>query len=219
MKILLLEDDLILNEIITEFLESIDFEVTSCFDGEDALSQLYSSIYDLLLLDVNVPNMNGFELLAKLREENITTPAIFITSLNQMDDLKKGFDIGCNDYIKKPFELQELELRINNLRNLFNIDTSILTLDTNITINTKELILNNDGIIHHLPQKEAKILIYLVNHADKIVTHEELISNVWGYEETPSSSTLRTYIKNLRKMLGEEYIQTKKGVGYSFNKK
>lgn len=219
MKILLLEDDLILNEIITEFLESKNFDVTSTFDGEDALTQLYSNIYDLLLLDVNVPNMNGFELLGKLREEKITTPAIFITSLNQMDDLKTGFEVGCNDYIKKPFELQELELRINNIKKLFNIDASILKLGENITLNTQELVLNNDGIIHNLPQKEAKILIYLANHAEKIVTHDELISNVWGYEETPSSSTLRTYIKNLRKMLGEECIQTKKGVGYSFNKK
>ncbi|WP_419782694.1 response regulator transcription factor [Malaciobacter marinus] len=219
MNILLLEDDLILNEIITEYLENKDFEVTSTYDGEDALSYLFSNIYDLLLLDVNVPNINGFEILKRLRDEGITTPSIFITSLNQIDDLKKGFDVGCNDYIKKPFELEELGLRIENIKKTFNINANILQIEENITFNTQDLILNNDGIIHHLPQKEAKILIYLVNNANKIIPHEELISNVWGYEDTPSSSTLRTYIKNLRKILSDEYIQTKKGVGYSFNKK
>ncbi len=219
MNILLLEDDLILNEIITEYLESKDYNVTSTYDGEDALLNLFSNIYDLLLLDVNVPNINGFEILQRLKQEGITTPSIFITSLNQIDDLKKGFEIGCNDYIKKPFELEELGLRIDNIKKLFNIDTNIIKIDENIEVNTQDLILNNDGIIHHLPQKEAKILIYLVTHPNKIISHEELISNIWTYEETPSSSTLRTYIKNLRKILADEYIQTKKGVGYSFNKK
>ncbi|AXH08516.1 DNA-binding response regulator [Malaciobacter halophilus] len=219
MNILLLEDDLILNEIITEYLETKEFTVTSTYDGEDALSNLFSNIYDLLLLDVNVPNINGFEILKRLRQEGITTPSIFITSLNQIDDLKKGFDVGCNDYIKKPFELEELGLRIENIKKTFNIDANSLIIDENITFDTKDLILNNDGIIHHLPQKESKILIYLINNANKIVSHDELISNVWGYEETPSSSTLRTYIKNLRKILSDEYIQTRKGVGYSFNKK
>ncbi|AXH13725.1 response regulator transcription factor [Malaciobacter mytili] len=219
MNILLLEDDLILNEIITEYLESKDYTVTSTYDGEDALINLFSNIYDLLLLDVNVPNINGFEILQRLRQEGITTPSIFITSLNQIDDLKKGFEIGCNDYIKKPFELEELGLRIDNIKKLFNIDTNIIKIDENIEFNTQDLILKNDGIIHHLPQKEAKILAYLVNHPNKIISHEELISNIWTYEETPSSSTLRTYIKNLRKILADEYIQTKKGVGYSFNKK
>ncbi|MFY9074960.1 response regulator transcription factor [Malaciobacter mytili] len=219
MNILLLEDDLILNEIITEYLELKDYTVTSTYDGEDALINLFSNIYDLLLLDVNVPNINGFEILQRLRQEGITTPSIFITSLNQIDDLKKGFEIGCNDYIKKPFELEELGLRIDNIKKLFNIDTNIIKIDENIEFNTQDLILKNDGIIHHLPQKEAKILAYLVNHPNKIISHEELISNIWTYEETPSSSTLRTYIKNLRKILADEYIQTKKGVGYSFNKK
>ncbi|RXJ86044.1 response regulator transcription factor [Arcobacter sp. CECT 8985] len=219
MKILLLEDDLILNEIITEYLESKNFEVTSTYDGEDALTKLFSSIYDILLLDVNVPNINGFEILQRLREEGITTPSIFITSLNQIDDLKKGFDVGCNDYLKKPFELEELGLRIDNLKKTFNIDANIIKIDENIILNTRDFILNNEGITHNLPQKEAKILIYLVNNANKIVTHEELISNIWSYEETPNASTLRTYIKNLRKILSEDYIQTKKGVGYSFNKK
>ncbi len=219
MNILLLEDDLILNEIITEYLESKDYTVTSTYDGEDALTNLFSNIYDLLLLDVNVPNINGFEILQRLRQEKITTPSIFITSLNQIDDLKKGFEVGCNDYIKKPFELEELGLRIDNIKKLFNIDTNIIKIDENIEFNIQDLILTNEGIIHHLPQKEAKILAYLVNHPNQIISHEELISNIWTYEETPSSSTLRTYIKNLRKVLADEYIQTKKGVGYSFNKK
>jgi len=103
MKILLLEDDEILNEIISSFLLKKGYIVESLFDGVEAQDILYTKSFDLLLLDVNVPNINGFDLLKDLRGHNINTPTIFITSLNETEDLKEGFLSGCDDYIKKPF--------------------------------------------------------------------------------------------------------------------
>ena len=121
MKILLLEDDLILNEILEEHLNNKDFQVITTFSSNEAIKYIYSQTFDLLLLDVNVPDLNGFELLKELRNNNILTPTIFITSLNMVEDMQKGFDSGCDDYIKKPFELKELELRINNIKRLLLI--------------------------------------------------------------------------------------------------
>ena len=115
MNILLLEDDTILSEIITEHLSEEGYIVVSVYDGEEAYDKIVSARYDLLLFDVNVPSINGFELLKLLKEQQINIPTIFITSLNSGNDLKKGFEIGCDDYLKKPFELVELDVRINHL--------------------------------------------------------------------------------------------------------
>jgi len=112
MKILLLEDDIILQEIIEEFLVERGYDVESFFDGEKALDAIGAGSYDMLLLDVNVPNIDGFEILSYLREIGNTTPAIYITSLASIADLKKGFDLGADDYLKKPFELEELKALI-----------------------------------------------------------------------------------------------------------
>ena len=219
MKILLLEDDLILNEIIEEFLQDLGYNVTSVFDGMKASEIIYDENFDLLILDVNVPNMTGFEFLKSLRDNNITTPAIFITSLDSVDDVEEGFKSGADDYLKKPFELKELELRINNIKRLLHMDDDELIIDENIKFNAKLNYINNDSIQTKLPLKEAQILKYLLNNTNRCVSQDELISNIWSYEDAPTSSTIRTYIKNIRKIIGEEYIETIKGVGYRFNKK
>jgi DNA-binding response OmpR family regulator len=219
MKILLLEDDLILNEIIKEFLDSLDYEVTTVFDGLKASEAIYDEHFDLLILDVNVPNMNGFEFLKSLRDNNITTPAIFITSLNTVEDIEEGFKSGADDYLKKPFELKELELRINNIKRLLHLEKDELTIGENIKFNTKLNYIEYDTIKIKLPLKEAQILKYLLTKTNRYVSQDELSSNIWSYEDSPTSSTIRTYIKNIRKVIGEEFIETIKGVGYRFNKK
>ncbi len=219
MKILLLEDDLILNEIIEEFLESLTYEVTSVYDGLQASEVIYDKHFDLFVLDVNVPNLTGFEFLKNLRNNNITTPAIFITSLNSVEDLEEGFSIGCDDYLKKPFELKELELRINNIKRLLHLEDDEIYINEKIRFNLKLHYINNDSIKTNLPLKEVQILKYLLNNANRYISQDELASNIWSYDGAPTSSTIRTYIKNIRKVIGKEYIQTIKGVGYKFNKK
>ena len=218
MKILLLEDDLILNEILEEHLNNKDFQVITTFSSNEAIKYLYSQTFDLLLLDVNVPDLNGFELLKELRRNNILTPTIFITSLNMVEDMQKGFDSGCDDYIKKPFELKELDIRINNIKRLFNIDRKIIKIDENsyLDLQNLQINLNNQNFI--ISKKESEILAYLINNSKKTVSIEELINNIWSYEDSIESSTIRTYIKNLRKILGDEKILNIRGVGYRFNK-
>lgn len=218
MKILLMEDDLILNEIIEEHLLSSKHEIVSVFTGSKAQEILYSQIFDLLLLDVNVPQINGFELLKDLRANEIYTPAIFITSLDMLEDVTKGFEAGCDDYIKKPFELKELDLRINNIKRIFKIEQNgLIKIADKLFLDEKNLIIKKNNNDLHLAIKELEVLKYLIKNSDKHVGVDELSSNVWSYDTAPSSATIRTYIKNIRKILGEEFISNIRGVGYRFN--
>ena len=218
MKILLLEDDLILNEIIEEYLLVQEHSVVATFDGNEAQEHLYAQTFDLLLLDINVPDVNGLELLKDLRGQNIYTPAIFITSLQTIDDIQKGFEYGCDDYIKKPFELKELALRINNLKRLLHIAPSeLIQIDTNTTLDGNNLILTQGDQTIGLAKKEYEVLAYLLKNKNKPISQEEFTLNLYPYEDAPEASTIRTYIKNLRKILGKDKITNIRGVGYRFN--
>jgi two-component system OmpR family response regulator len=213
-----MEDDLLVNEIIEEHLILMGHSVKIAFNGMQAEDLLYSEVFDLLLLDVNVPSIDGFKLLKELREKDIFTPTIFITSLSTIDDIEKGFESGCDDYLKKPFELKELDLRINNMKRLFKINNDeIISVKNNISIDKKNLLVNINDTKIHISIKEVEVLEYLVKHTSTPVSVEELTSNIWSYEDTPLPTTIRTYIKNLRKILGEESITNVRGVGYRFN--
>ncbi|QKF58205.1 response regulator transcription factor [Aliarcobacter lanthieri] len=216
MKILLLEDDLILNEILQEHLITQNHIVFTTFSANEAQDYLYSQKFDLLILDVNVPDLNGFDLLKELRNHNIKTPAIFITSLSMVEDMQKGFESGCDDYIRKPFELKELDLRINNIKRLFNIDLKI-QIDENVYIDLENYNIIKDEKVYNISKKESEVLQYLVTNSTKTISIDELITNIYSYEDSIDSSTIRTYIKNLRKVLGEERILNIRGVGYRFN--
>ena len=218
MKILLMEDDLILNEIIQEHLEEKNYHVISTYSGDEAQEFIYKEKFDLLLLDVNVPNINGFELLKDLRKNSIKTPAIFITSLDMVDDIEKGFDSGCDDYIKKPFELKELDIRINNIKRLLKIENSeVLKVSDMVYIDKKNLMIMNKDKNTHISLKELNVLEYLLKNRGTPVSVEELSMNVWSYENAPVAPTIRTYIKNLRKILGKDSITTIKSIGYKLN--
>jgi DNA-binding response OmpR family regulator len=218
MKVLLLEDDIMLSEIISEYLDSLGYEATTVYDGEEAEDFVYSQKFDLLLLDVNVPKLNGFDFLKSFRTTGNKTPAIFITSLHNSDDLVEGFDAGCDDYIKKPFDLIELKSRIDNIKRHFHIDEEkVYKISQNINYDTIRKSLYVDNKPHMLPKREAEILEYLITHKERTVSSNELIDNLWSYEDAPVEATIRTYIKNLRKLLPKDMITTIKGVGYRFN--
>jgi two-component system OmpR family response regulator len=215
MKILLLEDDVILQEIIEEFLEEQGYDVESYFDGEKALDAIGTESYDMLLLDVNVPNIDGFEILAYLREIGNTTPAIYITSLAGIDDLKKGFDLGADDYLRKPFELEELNARIQHIVRVYRLQEEI-EFDGMKFIPKAHQITMRDKVVE-MRQKEAQVLEYFIRNAGKIIACDEIIENVWDDENIPTHATIRTYIKNLRKIFDKEYFDNIKGEGYRFN--
>ena len=215
MKILLLEDDVILQEIIEEFLVEQGHDVTSFYDGEKALDDIGDHFYDLLLLDVNVPSIDGFEILSYLRDIGNTVPAIYITSLSGIDDLKKGFEIGADDYLKKPFDLEELQARIEHIARVYHLADE-LTFDR-IRFNPKLHKIFDDDKEIDIRQKESAVLEYFIRNQSRIISCDELIENLWSNDNTPTHATIRTYIKNLRKLFDKEYIENIKGEGYRFN--
>ena len=218
-KILLLEDDANLNETVTEFLEEKGYDVVSVYDGYEAQEKLYESKYDLLLLDINVPGIDGLKLLKESRKEGIVAPAIYITSMDSVDDLEKGFNSGCDDYIRKPFSLRELQIRIDTLlkRDFFHNTEELIQISKNVAYNIKnnELIIDSKSI--SLGNKESRLLKLFMKTEGGVVAHERIYKFLWDYDEEPSDTALRTYIKNLRKIIGKERIVSIKKQGYKFS--
>ena len=221
MKILLLEDDVALSDIMSEYLQDNDFELDHVYDGEEALSRAYETHYDLYLFDVNVPAIKGFDLLKILRDNGDATPTIFVTSLNDIDDVSRGFQSGADDYLKKPFVLAELLLRIKNIqKRVFTQQRStVVRIDENITfdIDTELLHIGEESV--SLPQKELKLLKHFLKHPNEIVPFEDLNGVLWDFDETASAESLRAHIKNLRKHLTKDIIQNLRGLGYRFEMK
>ncbi len=217
-KLLLLEDDLNLHETVLEFLEEAGFAVTSCYNGEEAETALYENRFDLLLLDVNVPSPNGFELLKVSRAQGNTTPAIFLTSRNAIDDLQEGYDSGCDDYLKKPFELKELLIRIQSLlkRSFYHTPDEQLKINERFSYDVKNDTLLDQGQALHLHAKEKELLKLFMQHPNEQIAHETIEDHLWGFDETPNADSVRTYIKDLRKIFGKDSIVSIKRYGYQF---
>ena len=217
-KVLLLEDDMNLSDTVSEYLEEQGYEVDQAFTSDEALEKVYESKYDILLLDVMVPGIDGFELLKKIRQQ-CEAPAIFITSLDSVENLEKGYESGCDDYIRKPFALKELVLRMETLlKRSFETKESRIPIDERsyFDLDKNELVV--DGKSVNLNQKELRLLRLFLKHRGEQLSHEKIYDTLWDYDETPSDMALRTYIKNLRKILGKESIESIKRYGYKFNK-
>ena len=214
-KILYLEDDINLSDTLSEFLEDNGYDVVSVYDAKSALEIVEQQRFNLLILDVNVPPFNGFELLQNIRSIDILTPVIFTTSLNDMEDVEKGYQSGCDDYIKKPFVFKELLFKINALLKRDNINNkTYLTKDIYFDNNDEILYQNND--ILHLKKKELKLLKLFLQNQDKTLDFDQIYSYVWEYDEEISNGSLRTYIRTLRKYLGNHRIVSIKKQGYKF---
>ena len=210
-KILLVEDDKILSETLTELLEDEGYDVTLVAGANDALSSTYEANYDLFLLDVNIEDFDGFKLLEMLRDSGDKTPAIFLTSLSDIASLSKGFEVGGDDYIKKPFDFDELLVRIQSqLRKSFKVkENEILYKDLLYKISTNELFKNNSLL--KLTPSEQKLVSIFFKRLGESVSKQDIFYELDSTNES-SEGALRVYIHKLRK-IGLD-IQTIKGVGY-----
>jgi len=217
-KIFLLEDDITLQETVSEYFEDLGYEVDTAEDGEEAMDKLYEKQYDIMLLDVKVPHISGFDLLKEVRSRGGTTPAIFITSLNSIEDLSRGYESGCDDYIRKPFALRELQMRVETIlkREFFHKSGKKIEIDDHRVYHIDENLLYIDGEPQNLNNKESKLLKLFLQHQNQVLSHEKIYDTLWEYDEQYSEASLRTYIKNLRKLLGKERIVSIKKQGYKF---
>jgi len=216
MKILLMEDDAVLSDILLDFL-SESWDVDYAYDSNEVYEQLEEGKYDLFIFDVNVPGKNGLELLKELRGFNDTTPTIVITAYTDTKYLKTARDLGASDYVKKPFELEELNVRIRHVQKIFNIETlDALTINETISFSPSQKQLIKGEEIIPLSAKDCKILTYFLNNAGRVVTNDELIHNVWEFDSMPSDATIRSHVRTIRELIGKDAIRTIRGEGYLY---
>jgi len=214
-KILLLEDDEILAETLIELLEYEEMEITHVSDGEKALNATYIQKFDLLLLDVNVPFVNGFELLQELRKSGDTTPAIFITALTDITSLSHGFEIGADDYLKKPFDFDELLVRIKVLlKKSFNHYSQKISLDTFVYDSVKNELYKDEQFVKLAPYELQMTKLFFKNLNQTVL--KEWIFESLSQNKEMSEGALRVHINKLRK-IGLPIV-TIKGIGYRLAK-
>lgn len=217
-QILLVEDDETLSELISEYLSEQGYDVTVRADAKAALDTAYERNFDILILDVKLPKGDGFSLLRELRRLGDDTPAIFTTSLNALQDLEIGYKSGCDDYLKKPYELKELLLRIQILikRKFSHVNDEFIELNDEYKFYPSSKTLRQNGQIVNLSNKESELLALFLENKNALLSKETIFDKIWNYDEEPSELSLRVYVKNLRRILGKDAIINRRGDGYIY---
>ncbi|MDM5248427.1 response regulator transcription factor [Lysinibacillus sp. G4S2] len=218
MRILVVEDELDLQEAIAEGLRIVGYAVDVCSNGEVAYELAYVENYDLIILDLNLPKMDGLKVLEKIREEKEELKVLILSARSSVSDKVKGLDIGANDYLTKPFDFAELEARIRNLlRRKFVQENNLLACgDVKIDLSKRIAFVDENELI--LTKKEFVLLEYLLMNQERVVSQEELIDHIWDSNADSFSGAIRVHIATLRKklkaLLDYDPIRTKIGEGY-----
>jgi DNA-binding response OmpR family regulator len=218
MKILLLEDEMMLQSSINEYLTELGYMVECFSDGAVAQENLETQEYDLLILDINVPNIDGLNLMKVLQSNQTFTPTIFISANVDINTISEAFDLGAIDYLKKPFHLKELGIRIQKeLENIQNVQSKLITLSKNYFISLEENTLYFNKEVQQLTNKKFQIVKYLASNMGIVITLETLREYIWDSEPV-TDATIRTEMSRLKKALKEDFIKNIKGVGYTIDK-
>ena len=218
MKILVVENERDLNRIITKHLKKNNYSVDSCFDGQEALDFISYSEYDLIITDIMMPNVDGYEFIEKLRNNKNNTPVIMLTAKDTLEDKIVGLDSGADDYIVKPFEFDELLARIRVLmRRNYGLATNVIQIEDIVLDISKKQVTKSKELIN-LTGKEYEVLEYLMKNKGSILSRDQILNHVWDYNYEGASNIVDVIIKNIRKKLsnGEDstIIHTKRGLGY-----
>ena len=223
MHILIIEDEKQLCCSIAEGLRIDGYETDTCFDGNKGLELCLTENYDLILLDLNLPGVNGLDILRQFRNQDDRTPVLILSARGQIQDKVEGLDLGANDYLTKPFHFEELEARIRSLTRRKFIQENVclkwgeLTFDTR----TRETLVNGSPL--SLTRKESSLLEYFLLHQGRVISPEEIIEHIWDGSVNTFSNSIRVHIsalrKKLRAALGTDPIQNKIGQGYILEEK
>lgn len=220
MKILIVEDEIDLQEAIAEGLRIDGYAVDTCNDGNKACELLFVENYDLVILDLNLPGMNGFDILDDIRKDNQEVKVLILSARDSVSDKVKGLDLGANDYLTKPFDFEELEARIRNLlrRKFIQEQNEIFHCKITLNMSERKVIVNNRQLV--LTKKEFALLEYFMLNQNRVISQEELLEHIWNSEANNLSGVVRVHIASLRKKLKTELcfdpIVTKIGEGYLF---
>ena len=218
MKILLAEDEVDLNNVVTRYLKKNRYSVDSVLDGEEALDYLEYGDYDLVILDIMMPKVDGFEVIKKLRDKGNHTSVLMLTARDSADDKVKGLDLGADDYIVKPFDFNELMARIRAVvRRKYGNSSNRLVIG-DLILDTSEKSVTRAGKQIELTGKEYEVLEYLMQSKNRILSREQIKEHVWDFDYEGDSNIIDVLIKNIRKKIdieaGKQIIYTKRGLGY-----
>ena len=223
MRLLIVEDEKELCDTVAKSLYRSGYEVDTCYDGNEALDYIFSEDYDLIVLDLNLPGKDGMDILRELRETNEETKVLILSARSQIADKVEGLDAGANDYLEKPFHLQELEARIRSLNRRKFVQKDVCLHCGEIKFNTKKREASAKEQFVPLTRKENGILEYLLLNQGRPVSQEELIEHVWDASVDSFSGSIRVHVSSLRKklkaILGYDPIINKIGEGYTIVEK
>jgi len=221
-RILVIEDEKNLNDIIVKKLVLEKYCVDSCFNGNDALDYIFSVEYDVIVSDIMLPGIDGFEILRRIREKEIKTPVLLLTARDGIEDRVKGLDYGADDYLVKPFAFDELMARIrvllrrnpsssnSNASNIFSI--------ANLTVNCNSHDVFRDKIPIKLSTREFTILEYMIRNKERVLSREQIEQHIWNYDYEGGTNVIDVYIRYLRRKIDKDFepklIHTIRGVGY-----
>lgn len=218
MRLLLVEDDELLGDAVKTGLTQFGHHVEWLKDGESARSIIKTESFELIILDLGLPKISGMNLLQSIRQDQNTTPIIILTARESVEDRIKGLDCGADDYITKPFDLNELSARIRALvrRSQGRADTVLQY--RNITLDPAAHSVMVDDVVVNVPRREFSLLQKLLENAGQVLSRDQLMQSVYGWEDDVDSNTLEVHIHNLRKKLNANFIRTIRGVGYMAEK-
>lgn len=215
MRILVVEDEHKIAASIRKGLEQEAFAVDTAFTGDDGYDLASSENYDLIILDVMMPGLNGVEICKKLREENVHTPILMLTARGQLSDKVEGLNSGADDYLTKPFAFEELLARVKALSRRPKNSTGSTYKVADLTLNTLTYEVKRDGKQINLSSKEFSLLEYLMRNAGQVLSKDQIIEHVWDYDADVLPNTVEVFVGYLRSKLGKpDLIQTVRGFGY-----
>jgi len=212
-KILLLEDDLLLGETLIDLLEDQGYSVSHFPNGQDALDATFKDKFDIYILDINVPQIDGLTLLKELREAEDNTPAIYLTSHQEKEKLLEGFANGCDDFIKKPFDNDELLVRIASILKRMHPSKKSECIDKLCHDELHKRILYEDKELE-LSKKEYQLLLLLMRHVNSTLPKELILDELWSSNDGGSDGALRVYINRIKQLIPDLSIQNIRGIGY-----
>lgn len=220
MKILIVEDEEMLNNIVAKRLKLENMIVDQCYNGDSGLDYISTSSYDVIILDIMMPGIDGLSIVKQMREEGNKTPVLFLTARDSVNDKVAGLNVGADDYLVKPFEFDELLARIYALSRRSNNQASDDMLIGPLTINRKSRSVKRNGVSINLTAKEFDLLYYLASNMNIVLSRQQILDHVWEYDYESYSNLIDVYIKDLRKKIdigdGVKLIHTVRGVGYVF---
>lgn len=219
MRILIAEDERDLNRLICQALERAGYGVDACFDGQEALDYLAGAQYDCVVLDIMMPKKDGRQVLQALRDQGSAVPVIFLTALDSVQDRINGLDLGADDYLVKPFDLNELLARIRAVTRKYGTQkTSVLTLG-DLSVDTASRTVTRGGKAISLSAKEYAILEYMIRHKGAVLSRQQLEDHIWNYDYAGGSNVVDVYIAYLRKKIDAGFetklIHTVRGAGWT----